>query len=104
MGFGEVVHCILAEATQAPGMLLGVCNGLLGAVGASGNAVFGAGAVRDRGYLERIGITPTRLANATHLVWGTGGSMVPEGSLEAMSEGDGCTAQAVGRMDRLTLK
>ena len=35
--------------------------------------------LRDRDYLERIGVNSTRLANATHLVWGTGGSMVPEG-------------------------
>lgn len=34
--------------------------------------------LRAPGYLERIGVSPARLANATHLVWGTGGSMVPE--------------------------
>lgn len=31
----------------------------------------------QRGYRARIGLTPERLANATYLVWGTGGSMVP---------------------------
>ena len=28
-------------------------------------------------YLERIGASTAKLANATHLIWGTGGSMVP---------------------------
>ncbi|MNG89552.1 D-serine dehydratase [compost metagenome] len=28
-------------------------------------------------YLARMGLTAARMANATHLVWGTGGSMVP---------------------------
>ncbi|MYZ52710.1 D-serine ammonia-lyase [Malikia spinosa] len=42
--------------------------------------------LRDRNYLERIGATPERLANATHLVWGTGGSMVPEGEFAAYVE------------------
>jgi D-serine dehydratase len=31
----------------------------------------------DASYLRRIGMDATRLANATHLIWGTGGSMVP---------------------------
>lgn len=34
-------------------------------------------------YLARQGFTPTHLQNATHLVWGTGGSMVPETEFEA---------------------
>lgn len=29
-------------------------------------------------YLQRMGFTHVQLENATHLVWGTGGSMVPE--------------------------
>ncbi|MCY1436358.1 D-serine dehydratase [compost metagenome] len=39
--------------------------------------------LRDRDYLQRIGATPEKLANATHLVWGTGGSMVPEAEFAA---------------------
>ena len=42
--------------------------------------------LRAPDYLERIGVTPARLANATHLVWGTGGSMVPEGEFAAYVE------------------
>jgi len=42
--------------------------------------------LRDRAYLERIGVTPERLVNATHLVWGTGGSMVPEGEFAGYVE------------------
>ena len=37
----------------------------------------------DRAYLERIGVTPARLANATHLAWATGGSMVPPAEFAA---------------------
>lgn len=29
------------------------------------------------GYLDRMGLTPQRMAGATHLAWATGGSMVP---------------------------
>ncbi|MNE95931.1 D-serine dehydratase [compost metagenome] len=42
--------------------------------------------LRDRAYLERIGVTSERLANATHLVWGTGGSMVPAEEFAAYVE------------------
>ncbi|QLF94632.1 D-serine ammonia-lyase [Pseudomonas sp. ABC1] len=34
--------------------------------------------LRDDGYLARIGASEARLERATHLVWATGGSMVPE--------------------------
>lgn len=37
----------------------------------------------DQAYLERIGVTPARLANATHLAWATGGSMVPPAEFAA---------------------
>lgn len=42
--------------------------------------------LNDRDYLQRIGATPERLANATHLAWGTGGSMVPEEEFAAYVE------------------
>lgn len=145
--FGDAVHCVFAEPTHSPCMLLGVHTGLHDAVSvqdfgidnvtaADGLAVgrpsgFVGRAMqrlidgyytvadeelfrllalahreegvklepsalagmpgmvrvlRDRDYLERIGVSSARLANATHLVWGTGGSMVPEGEFAAYVE------------------
>ncbi|GHA20708.1 D-serine ammonia-lyase [Oceanisphaera arctica] len=140
LAFGDAVHCIFAEPTHSPCMLLGVYTGLhdhisvqdLGidnrtaadglAVGrASGfvgrtmapmldgfytlsdadmlellgllneqenirlepSALAGMpGPVRmlseTEGYRQRQGLTPARLARANHLVWATGGGMVPE--------------------------
>ncbi|MCY9865214.1 D-serine ammonia-lyase [Vibrio coralliirubri] len=144
MAFGDHVHCIFAEPTHSPCMLLGVHTGLhdeiavqdLGidnltaadglAVGrASGfvgramerlldgyytltdermyqllgelNQVEGIqlepsalagmpGAIyveQNSEYLERLGIDNSTLANATHLVWATGGGMVPEQEMAA---------------------
>lgn len=144
MAFGDDVHCIFAEPTHSPCMLLGVHTGLhdeiavqdLGidnltaadglAVGrASGfvgramerlldgyytltdermyqllgvlnqaegiqlepSALAGMpGAIHvehNSEYLERLGITESTLANATHLVWATGGGMVPEQKMAA---------------------
>lgn len=139
MAFGDHVHCIFAEPTHSPCMMLGVYTGLhdeiavqdLGidnitaadglAVGrASGfvgramerlldgyysisdqemydllgllnrdehiklepSALAGmAGPSRvcaNTEYLNRKGFTAEKMANATHLVWATGGGMVPE--------------------------
>ncbi|WP_123296507.1 D-serine ammonia-lyase [Vibrio crassostreae] len=144
MAFGDDVHCIFAEPTHSPCMLLGVHTGLhdeiavqdLGidnltaadglAVGrASGfvgramerlldgyytltdermyqllselnqaegiqlepSALAGMpGAVHvehNSEYLERLGIDDSKLTNATHLVWATGGGMVPEQEMAA---------------------
>ena len=147
LAFGDAVHCVFAEPTHSPCMLLGVYTGLHDAVSvqefgidnvtaADGLAVgrpsgFVGRAMqrlidgyytvadeelfrllalawqeegvklepsalagmpgmvrvlRDPDYLARIGVTPARLANATHLVWGTGGSMVPEGEFAGYVE------------------
>lgn len=136
--FGDAVHCIFAEPTHSPCMLLGVYTGLHNAISvqdfgidnvtvADGLAVGRpsgfvgkamqrlidgyytvgdeellrllaiaydeekvrlepsalAGApgmvkvLRNQAYLDHIGIRAKQLANATHLMWGTGGSMVP---------------------------
>ncbi|WP_434528513.1 D-serine ammonia-lyase [Vibrio sp. K4] len=144
MAFGDHVHCLFAEPTHSPCMLLGVHTGLhddiavqdLGidnitaadglAVGrASGfvgramerlldgyytmtdermyhhlgelseledirlepSALAGMiGAVHvsnDRDYQERMQFTEEKLSNATHLVWATGGGMVPEEEMSA---------------------
>ncbi|MCX2757156.1 D-serine ammonia-lyase [Vibrio sp. Sgm 22] len=144
MAFGDYVHCIFAEPTHSPCMLLGVHTGLhdeiavqdIGidnltaadglAVGrASGfvgrkmerlldgyytltdermyqllselnqaegiklepSALAGmTGAVHvehNSEYLERLDIDDSTLANATHLVWATGGGMVPEQEMAA---------------------
>lgn len=144
MAFGDHVHCIFAEPTHSPCMLLGVHTGLhddiavqdLGidnitaadglAVGrASGfvgramerlldgyytmtdermyhhlgelseledirlepSALAGMiGAVHvsnDKAYQARMQFTVEKLNNATHLVWATGGGMVPEEEMSA---------------------
>ncbi|MBM7454407.1 D-serine dehydratase [Oceanisphaera litoralis] len=143
LAFGDAVHCIFAEPTHSPCMLLGVYTGLhdhiavqdLGidnrtaadglAVGrASGfvgrtmapmldgfytlsddemlsllgllseqenirlepSALAGMpGPIRvsseTEGYRQRQGLTPARMARAHHLVWATGGGMVPEAEM-----------------------
>jgi D-serine dehydratase len=147
LAFGDAVHCIFAEPTHSPCMLLGVHTGLHDAVSvqefgidnvtaADGLAVGRpsgfvgkamqrlidgyytvsdeelfrllalawqeegvklepsalagmpgmARVLRAPDYLERIGVSAARLVNATHLVWGTGGSMVPAGEFEGYVE------------------
>ncbi|WP_318387863.1 D-serine ammonia-lyase [Enterobacter sp.] len=144
MAFGDHVHCLFAEPTHSPCMLLGVYTGLhdtiavqdLGidnltaadglAVGrASGfvgramerlldgfytlddqtlydmlgwlaqeenirlepSALAGMAGPRlvcgDSGYHQLQGLTADRLRHATHLVWATGGGMVPEDEMAA---------------------
>lgn len=146
--FGDAVHCVFAEPTHSPCMLLGVYTGLhdqvavqdIGidnitaadglAVGrASGfvgramqrlidgyytiqdeelycllalleqsegwqlepSALAGAaGIVRvlteQQAYRTRMDLTAERMARATHLIWATGGSMVPPAEMQAYLE------------------
>lgn len=144
LAFGDAVHCLFAEPTHSPCMLLGVYSGLHDAVSVQDfgidnvTAADGLAVGRPSGfvgramqrlidgyytvtdetlsrllasaweleqvrlepsalagmpglqrvlrapdYLQRIGIDPARLARATHLVWGTGGSMVPDAEFAA---------------------
>lgn len=143
--FGDAVHCLFAEPTHSPCMLLGVYTGLHDAVSvydfgldnltaADGLAVGrpsgfvgramqrlidGYYTVSDdnlhrllarleaceglrlepsalagvpgmqrvleerQGYRQRLGLDAQCMANATHLVWATGGSMVPTAQMDA---------------------
>ncbi|WP_449433659.1 D-serine ammonia-lyase [Pseudomonas putida] len=149
--FGDHVHCIFAEPTHSPCMMLGVYTGLhdetsvqdfgidnvtaadglavgrpSGFVGkAMQRMLDGYYTVTDETlyrllvlaydqeqarlepsalagvpgmlqvlqapqYLERMGLSAARMDNATHLVWGTGGSMVPADEYAAyLSKGRG---------------
>lgn len=144
--FGDAVHCLFAEPTHSPCMLLGVYTGLhdevcvqdvgidnltaadglavgrpSGFVGkAMQRLIDGYYTIRDeelyallalleqeegirlepsalagvpgiariqapehQAYHQRLQLTPARLANATHLAWATGGSMVPDDEMNA---------------------
>ncbi|HBP47574.1 D-serine ammonia-lyase [Pseudomonas sp.] len=145
LAFGDAVHCIFAEPTHSPCMLLGVYTGMHDevsvqdfgidnvtaadglAVGrASGfvgkamqrmldgfytvsdeemysllalmerseglrlepSALAGVPGIarvlgEQQGYLSRAGLSPQAMANATHLVWATGGNMVPAAEMDA---------------------
>ena len=145
LAFGDAVHCIFAEPTHSPCMMLGVYTGLHDEVSvqdfgidnvtaADGLAVGRASgfvgkamqrlldgfytvsdeemysllALMERseglrlepsalagvpgiarvqadqqGYLARIGLDTQAMSNATHLVWATGGNMVPADEMEA---------------------
>ena len=145
LAFGDAVHCIFAEPTHSPCMMLGVYTGLHDevsvqdfgidnltaadglAVGrASGfvgkamqrlldgfytvsdeemysllalmersegqrlepSALAGVPGIarvqgEQQGYLARAGLSPQAMSNATHLVWATGGNMVPADEMEA---------------------
>ena len=145
LAFGDAVHCIFAEPTHSPCMMLGVYTGLHDEVSvqdfgidnvtaADGLAVGRAsgfvgkamhrmlegfytvsdeemysllalikrseglslepsalagvpGIARvladEQGYLARMGLDSEAMANATHLVWATGGNMVPDDEMGA---------------------
>ncbi|NRA61739.1 MAG: hypothetical protein HRU25_12665 [Psychrobium sp.] len=34
--------------------------------------------LQGKDYLDKSGVTSLQISNATHVAWGTGGSMVPE--------------------------
>ena len=135
--FGDHVHCVFAEPTHSPCMLLGVHTGLHELISVQDigidniTAADGLAVGRPSGFVGRAmqrlidgyatvsdeelyrllalleqtegwrlepsavagfaGILPVlehsaygpKMANATHLVWGTGGSMVPEVEMDA---------------------
>ena len=140
LAFGDAVHCVFAEPTHSPCMLLGVSTGLHDAISVQDLGIDNCTAAdglavgrpsgfvgrvmaplldgfytlpdedmmsllsllakqeniylepsalagmpgpwrvegEEQGYRERMGLTPARLARAHHLVWATGGGMVPE--------------------------
>ncbi|MDC8758123.1 D-serine ammonia-lyase [Janthinobacterium fluminis] len=155
LAFGDAVHCVFAEPTHSPCMLLGVHTGLHDAVSvqdfgidnvtaadglAVGRASGFVGKAMQRlidgyytvsdeelyrllallarsegvrlepsalagmpgcarvlgeaqGYRARAGLSEARLGRATHLVWATGGSMVPEAEMAAyLAQGEALLA------------
>lgn len=136
LAFGDHVHCVFAEPTHSPCMLLGVHTGLHELISVQDigidniTAADGLAVGRPSGFVGRAmqrlidgyatvsdeelyrllavleqtegwrlepsavagfaGILPVleqaayapKMANATHLVWGTGGSMVPEAEMD----------------------
>lgn len=136
LAFGDHVHCVFAEPTHSPCMLLGVHTGLHELISVQDigidniTAADGLAVGRPSGFVGRAmqrlidgyatvsdeelyrllalleqtegwrlepsavagfaGIVPVleqalyspNMANATHLVWGTGGSMVPEAEMD----------------------
>ncbi|NRF29189.1 D-serine ammonia-lyase [Vibrio coralliilyticus] len=143
LAFGDHVHCLFAEPTHSPCMMLGVHTGLHDEISvqdigldnvtaADGLAVGRASGFvgramermidgyytvsdhtlfthlkrlhqteniklepsalagmkgpvivsEDKEYLTRIGLSDTQLQNATHLVWATGGGMVPSEEMD----------------------
>jgi D-serine dehydratase len=157
LAFGDHVHCIFAEPTQSPCMLMGVYTGLhdglavqdfgisnqtaadglavgrpSGFVGRAmqrmidgyytlpddelfallflmqqteqlqlepsalaGAAGFARVLAEQQGYRQRLGLSDEAWANAHHLIWATGGGMVPRAEYEAYLE----TGRRVGPRD-----
>lgn len=153
LAFGDAVHCIFAEPTHSPCMLMGVYTGLhdqlavqdfgidnvtaadglavgrpSGFVGRAmqrmldgyytvtddelfallhlmndtesirlePSALAGAPGLAHvlqerQGYRQRHGLTPARLAHAHHVIWATGGGMVPETEMATyLASGEQC--------------
>lgn len=150
LAFGDAVHCVFAEPTHSPCMLLGVHTGLHELISVQDigidniTAADGLAVGRPSGFVGRAmqrlidgyvtvsdeelyrllalleqtegwrlepsavagfaGVAPvleqsryaSTLANATHLVWGTGGSMVPQDEMDAyVARGRGLLGQEV---------
>ena len=72
----EELYCLLALLERTEGLRLEP-SALAGMPGPARLVL------EQQGYRDRIGLTPARLAAANHLVWATGGSMVPEAEMDA---------------------
>lgn len=81
--FGDSAHCFFAEPTKAPCMILGMSTGLHNEISIRDIGLDGVTAADGPVVVQKHEVFAAYTGNATHLVWATGGSMVPPPEMNA---------------------